>query len=121
MQWLHSVGADVTTPYVVRQERVTPLQFISRVYPELVSWMVTHDTVVNRRGHVSRSKLRHVKKRVIKEKVGVMLQDDYALFLVLSANKHTTDTMTVIREFLGLPNGRHYRQMMELKRLFNII
>lgn len=120
MRWLHSVGADVTIPYLVRHEQVTPLQFICRVHPELVFWLVTHDTVVNRRGHVSPRRLRRVNYRVIKEKVGVMLRDDYAVFLVLAAHNHTADTMTVIREFLGLPNGRHYRQMMEIKRLFKI-
>ena len=117
MRWLHSVGADVTIPY----ERTSPVKVVSRVHPSLLAWMVMHDTVLNHRGHVSRSKVRKVKNyRVIREEVGAMLRTDYALFLVLSSNKHSADTMTVIREFLGLPNARHYRQMMELKRLFNI-
>lgn len=121
MRWLHSVGADVTAPYEVGHELVTPLQVISRVSPDLLPWMVMHDTVVNGRGHVSRRRLRCVKKyRLVAEKIGIMLRDDYALFMVLSANKHTADTMTVIREFLGLPNARHYRQMMELRRLFKL-
>jgi ankyrin repeat protein len=117
IQWLHAVGADVTIPY----EQVTPVKVVSMLHPCLLPWMVMHDTVVNRRGHVSRPLLRRVKNyRVIKEKLGDMLQDDYALFLVIATNKLTTDTMTVIREFLGLPNGRHYRQMMELKRIFSV-
>lgn len=117
MRWLHSVGADVTIPY----ERTSPVKVVSRVHPCLLAWMVMHDTVLNRRGHVSRSKIRKLKNyRSIREEVDAMLRTDYALFLVLSAHQHTADTATVIREFLGLPNARHYRQMMELKRIFNI-
>ncbi len=117
MRWLQSVGADVTTAY----DRTSPVKVVSRLHPSLLAWMVMHDTVLNRRGHVSRSKIRKLKKyRVIREQVDAMLRTDYVTFLVLSTNKHTADTLTVIRDFLGLPNGRHYRQMMELKRLFNI-